>query len=90
MPRDFGGSESTPFALKDAVVIAGGAALVISALDLFGEKGPTPKPKLKPKVRTKLHPNYHSRRSCCRQRRPLPRPARCLLLAGTRTGARNY
>lgn len=39
MPRDFGGSESTPFALKDAVVIAGGAALVVSASKIFGEKG---------------------------------------------------
>ncbi len=39
MPRDFGGSESTPFALKGAVVIAGGAALVISASKIFGEKG---------------------------------------------------
>ncbi|KAB1661922.1 DUF2510 domain-containing protein [Pseudoclavibacter sp. CFCC 13796] len=39
MPRDFGGNESTPFALKNAVVIAGGAALVISASKIFGEKG---------------------------------------------------
>lgn len=39
MPRDFGGRESTPFVLKDAVVIARGAALVISGLKILGEKG---------------------------------------------------
>ncbi|SEC27965.1 DUF2510 domain-containing protein [Arthrobacter woluwensis] len=36
--EDYGGSESTPFTLKDAVVIAGGAALVIGTLKIFGKK----------------------------------------------------